>query len=30
MTARRDELVVLLGDDGRPIGTARKAPVHHS
>ncbi|MEO7268550.1 MAG: isopentenyl-diphosphate Delta-isomerase [Knoellia sp.] len=30
MTARRDELVVLLGDDGQPIGTAPKAAVHHS
>jgi isopentenyl-diphosphate delta-isomerase len=30
VTAGRDELVVLLGDDGQPIGTASKAAVHHS
>ncbi len=30
MTAGSDELVVLLGDDGQPLGTALKATVHHS
>jgi len=29
MSAPGDELVVLLGDDGQPIGTAPKATVHH-
>ena len=29
MTAADEELVVLLDDDGRPIGTAPKREVHH-
>ena len=29
MTAGDEELVVLLDDDGGPIGTAPKSEVHH-
>src|SRR5689334_10457835 len=29
MTATRDELVVLLDDSGRSIGTTDKSTVHH-